>query len=105
MCKLAKYMKDKDIATSPETRIVKAIVFPVMMYGCESWTIREAERKKIDSFKIWCWRRILRVPWAEKRTNRFIIEQKQRKISLEAMIIKLWPCNESRRTGWKNESC
>ena len=81
-------MKDKDIATSPKAKIVKTIVFPVMMYGCESWTIREAESKKIDSFEIWCWRRILRVSWAEKRTNRFIIEQKEREISLEAMIIK-----------------
>ena len=79
-------MKDKDMTTSTKVKIAKTIIFPVMMYGCESWTIRKAERKKIDSFEMSCWRRFLRVSWTEKRANRSIIEQINLEISLEARL-------------------
>ena len=70
-------------------RLVKAMVFPVVMYGCESWTVKKAECQRIDAFDWWCWRRLLRVPWTAKRSNQFILKEFSPEISLEGMILKL----------------
>ena len=69
--------------------LVKAMVFPVVMYGCESWTVRKAERRRIDAFELWCWRRLLRVPWTARRSNQFILKEISPGISLEGMMLKL----------------
>ena len=69
--------------------IVNAMVFPVVMYGCESWTIKKAERRKIDAFELWCWRRLLRVPWAGKRSNQLILKEISPECSLEGLMLKL----------------
>ena len=69
----------------------KAMVFPVVMYGCESWTIRKAEKSRIDAFELWCWRRLLRVPWTAKRSNQSILKEISPEYSLEGMILKRWP--------------
>ena len=74
MTGLYRVMKDKDISMHTKVRFVKALVFPVMMYGCESWTIRESERRKIDAFELWCWRRMLRIPLTARRTNKSVLE-------------------------------
>ena len=75
MTGLNKIWKDKDITISTKCRIVNALVFPVVLYGCESWTIRKAERRRIDSFELWCWRRLLRIPWTARRTNKSVIDE------------------------------
>ncbi len=72
---LNKILKDKDITITTKCRIVNALVFPVVLYGCESWTMRKAERRRIDSFELWCWRRLLRIPWTARRTNESVIEE------------------------------
>ena len=72
-----------------EVRLVKAMVFPVVMYGCESWTMKKAERQRIDAFELWCWRRLLRVPWTERRSNQSILKEISPGISLEGMMLKL----------------
>ena len=72
-----------------KVRLVKAMVFPVVMYGCESWTVRKAERQRIDAFEVWCWRRLLRLPWTTKRSNQFILKEISPRISLEGMMLKL----------------
>ena len=69
--------------------LVKAMVFPVVMYGCESWTVKKAERRRIDAFELWCWRRLLRVPWTARRSNQFILKEISPGISLEGMMLKL----------------
>ena len=69
--------------------LVKAIVFPVVMYGCESWTIKKAERQRIDAFELWCWRRLLRVPWTERRSNQSILKEASPEYSLEGLMLKL----------------
>ena len=69
--------------------LVKAMVFPVVMYGCESWTIKEAEHRRIDAFELWCWRRVLRVPWAARRSNQSILKEISSKYSLEGLMLKL----------------
>ena len=69
-------LKRKDISLLTKVHIVKAMVFPVVMYGCENWTIRKVERQRIDAFKLWCWRRLLRVPWTARRTNQSILKQR-----------------------------
>ena len=88
MSGLTKIWRSKDIGTKTKIRIVNALVFPVTMYGCESWTMRQSERKKIDSFELWCWRRLLRIPWTPKRTNVSILEEIKPAQSLESLIIK-----------------
>jgi hypothetical protein len=88
MSKLLKIMKDRDITRATKIRMVKALVYPVMMYGCETWTIRKKERKRIDSFELWCWRRLLRIPWTARRTNRSILDEIMPGNSLEALIVK-----------------
>ena len=88
MTGLHRVMKDKEISMRTKVRLVKALVFPVMMYGCESWTIRKSERRKIDAFELWCWRRILRIPWTARRTNKSVLKEIKPEISLEGMIAK-----------------
>ena len=74
---------------SPKVHLVKAMVFPVVMYGCESWTIKKAERQRIDAFELWCWRRLLRVPWTARRSNQSILKEISPEYSLEGLMLKL----------------
>ena len=75
MTKLGSILKSRDITLSTKVRLVKAMVFPVVVYGCESWTIKRAERRRIDAFELWCWRRLLRVPWTARRSNQSILKE------------------------------
>ena len=75
MTKLDSILKSRDITLSIKVRLVKAVVFAVVMYGCESWTIKKAEHKRIDAFEVWCWRRLLRVPWTARRSNQSILKE------------------------------
>ena len=88
MTGLYRVVKDRAISVPRKVRLVKALVFPVMMYGCESWTIRKSERRKIDAFELWCWRRLLRIPWTERRRNKSVLDEIKIETSLEVMIIK-----------------
>ena len=81
--------KSRDIALPTKVRLVKAVVFPVIMYGCESWTVKKAERRRIDAFELWCWRRLLRVPWTSRRSNQSILKEISPEISLKEMMLKL----------------
>ena len=81
--------KSRDITLMTKVRVVKALVFPVVMYGCESWTVKKAERQRIDAFELWCWRRLLRVPWTARRSNQSILKEISPGISLEGMMLKL----------------
>ena len=81
--------KSRDITLPKNVRLVKAMVFPVVMYGCESWTSKKAERRRIDAFKLWCWRRLLRVPWTARGSNQSILKEISPGISLEGMLLKL----------------
>ena len=82
-------LKSRDITLPTKVRLVKAMVFPVVMYGCESWTVKKAERRRIDTFELWCWRRLLRVPWTARRSNQSILKESSPGISLEGMMLKL----------------
>ena len=82
-------LKSKDITLPTKVHLVKAIVFPVVMYGCESWTVKKAECQRIDAFELWCWRRLLRVPWTARRSNQSILKEISPGISLEGMMLKL----------------
>ena len=82
-------LKSRDITLSTKVRLVKAMVFPVVMYGCESWTIKKAERRKINAFELWCWRRLLRVPWTARRSNQSILKEISSGCSLEGLTLKL----------------
>ena len=88
MTNLDSIFKSRDISLPTKVRLVKAMVFPVVMYGCESWTVKQAERRRIDTFELWCWRRLLRVPWTARRSNQSILEISPG-ISLEGMMLKL----------------
>ena len=81
--------KSRDITLPTKVRLVKAMVFPVVMYGCESWTMKKAERRRIDVFELWCWKRLLRVPWTARRSNQSILKEISPGISLEGMMLKL----------------
>jgi len=81
--------KSRDITLPTKICLVKAMVFPVVMYGCESWTVKKAERRRIDAFELWCWRRLLRVPWTARRSNQSILKEISPGISLEGMMLKL----------------
>ena len=81
--------KSRDITLLTKVRLVKAIIFPVVMYGCESWTVKKAERRRIDAFELWCWRTLLRVPWTAKRSNQSILKEISPGISLEGVTLKL----------------
>ena len=82
-------LKSRDITLPTKVCLVKAMVFPVVMYGCESWTIKKAERRRIDAFELWCWRRLLRVPWTTRRSNQSILKEISPGCSLEGLILKL----------------
>jgi len=86
--------KSRDITLPTKVHLVKAMVFPVVMYGCESWTVKKAECRRIDAFELWCWRRLLRVPWTARRSNQSILKEISPGISLEGMKAEtpvLWP--------------
>ena len=82
-------LKRRDITLPTKVRLVKAMVFPVVMYGCEPWTITKAERRRIDAFELWCWRRLLRVPWTARRSNQPILKEIKPEYSLEGLMLKL----------------
>ena len=87
--KLDSIFKSRDITLLTKFRLVKAMVFPVVMYGCESWTVKNAEHRRIDAFEMWCWRRLLRVPWTARRYNQSILKEISLGISLGGMMLKL----------------
>ena len=89
MTNLDSILKSRDIALPTKVCLVKAMVFPVVMYGCESWTIQKAEHQRIDAFERWCWRRLLRVPWTARRSNQYILKEISPKYSLEGLMLKL----------------
>ena len=89
MTNLESILKSRDITLSTKVRLVKAMVFPVVMYGCESWTIKKAERRGIDAFELWCWRRLLRVPWTARRSTQSILKKISPGCSLEGLMLKL----------------
>ena len=82
-------LKGRDIALPTKARLVKAMVFPVVMYGCESWTVKKAERQRTDAFELWCWRKLLRVPWTARRSNQSILKETSPRCSLEGLMLKL----------------
>ena len=89
MTNLDTVLKSRDIILLTKVRIVKAMVFPVVMYGCESWTVKEAEHQRIDAFKIWCWRRLLRVTWTARRLSQSILHEINPEYSLEGLMLML----------------
>ena len=89
MTNLESILKSRDITLPTKIRLVKAMVFPVVMYGCESWTVKKAECQRIDAFELWCWRRLLRVPWTERRSNQSITKEISSEYSLEGLMVKL----------------
>ena len=97
MTNLDSIFKSRDITLPTKVRLVKAMVFPVVMYGCESWTVKKAERRRIDASELWCWRRLLRVPWTARRSNQPILKKISPEYSLEGLMLKLtptlWPPN------------
>ena len=96
MTNLDSILKSKDISLSTKAHLVKAMVFPVVMYGCESWTVKKAEGQRNDAFELWCWRRLLRIPWTASRSNQSILKEISPGCSLEGLMLKhetpiLWP--------------
>ena len=89
MINLDSIFKSRDITLPTKVRLVKAMVFPVVMYGCESWTMLKAERQRIDAFELWCWRRFLRVPWTAKRSNQSVLKEISPGCSSEGLVLKL----------------
>ena len=89
MTNLDSIFKSRDITLPTKIHLVKAMVFPVVMYGCESWTVKKTECRRIDAFELWCWRRLLRVPWTARRFNQSILKEMNPGISLEGMMLKL----------------
>ena len=89
MTNLDSTLKSRDTTLPTMVRLVKAMVFPVVMCGCESWTIKKAERQRIDAFELWCWRRLLRVPWTARRSNHSILKEISPEYSLEGLMLKL----------------
>ena len=89
MTNLDSILKSRDITLATKVHLVKAMVFPVVMYGCWSWTVKKAERQRIDAFELWCWRRLLRVPWTSRRCNQSILKEISPGISLKGMMLKL----------------
>ena len=89
MTNLDSALKSRDITFPTKVHLVKAMVFPVVMYGCESWTIKKAECQRIDAFELWCWRRLLRVPWTARGSNQSILKEMSLEYSLEGLILKL----------------
>ena len=102
MINLDSVLKSRDITLPPKVRVVKAMVFPVVTCGCENWTVKKAEHQRIDAFKLWCWRRLLRVPWTARRSNQAILKEINLDYSLEGLMLKLvlWALDtKSRLTG------
>ena len=89
MTNLDSILKSRAITLPTKVRLVKAMVFAVVMYGCESWTIKKAERRRIDAFELWCWRRLLRVPWTARRSNQSILKEISPEYSLEGLMLRL----------------
>jgi len=89
MTNLHSVLKSRDITFLTKVHIVKAMVFPVITYGCESWTIKKAKHRRIDAFKLWCWRRLLRVPWRARRSNQSILKEISPEYSLEGLVLKI----------------
>ena len=89
MTNLDSILKSRDITLPTKVHLVKAMVFPVVMYGCESWTVKKAECRRIDAFELWCWRRLLRVPWTARRSNQSILKEISPECSLEGLMLKL----------------
>ena len=89
MTNLDSILKNRDVTLSTKVRLVKAMVFPVVMYGCESWTTKTAEHRRIDAFELWCWRRLLMVPWTARRANQSILKEISPEYSLDGMMLKL----------------
>ena len=89
MTNLDNILKSRDITLPTKVRLVKAMVFPVVMYGCESWTVKKAECQRIDAFELWCWRRLLRVPWTTRRSNQSILKEISPECSLKELMLKL----------------
>ena len=89
MANLDSIVKSRDITLSTKVRLVKAMVFPVVLYGCEIWTVKKAEHRRIDAFELWCWRRLLRVPWTARRSNQSILKEISPVCSLEGLMLKL----------------
>ena len=89
MTNLDSVLKSRDVTLPTKVHLVKVMVFPVVMYGCESWTIKKAECQRIDAFELWCWRRLLRVPWTAERSNQSILKELNPEYSLEGLMLKL----------------
>ena len=89
MTNLDSILKSRDITWLTKVHLVKAMVFPVVMYGCESWTVKKAEHQRIDAFELWCWRRLLRVPWTARRSNQSMLKEISPEYSLEGLLLKL----------------
>ena len=89
MTNLDSILKSRDITLPTKVHLVKAVVFPVVMYGCESWTVKKGECQRIDAFELWCWRRLLRVPWTVRRSNQSILKETSPEYSLEGLMLKL----------------
>ena len=89
MANLDSILKSRDITLLTKVHLVKTLVFPVVMYGCESWTLKKAERQRTDAFELWCWRRLLRVPWTARRSNQSILKENSPEYSLEGLMMKL----------------
>ena len=89
MTNLDSILKSREITLLTKVHLVKAMVFPLVMYGCESWTIKKAGHQRIDAFELWCWRRLLRVPWTARRSNQFIVKEISPECSLEGLLFKL----------------
>ena len=89
MTNLDSILKSKDITLPTKVRLAKGMVFPVVMYGCEIWTIKKAEGRRIDAFELWCWRRLLRVPWTARRSNQSVLKEIRPEYSLEGLLLKL----------------
>ena len=89
MTNLDSLLKSRDITSPTKVHLVKAMVFPVVMYGCESWTVKKAEHQRIDTFELWCWRRLLRVPWTARRSNQSILKEISSEYSLQELMLKL----------------
>ena len=89
MINLDSVLKSRDITLMTKVCLVKAVVFPVVMYGCESWTIKKSEHQRIDTFQLWCWKRLLRVPWTERRSNQTILKEINPEYSVEGLMLKL----------------
>ena len=89
MTNLDSTLKSKDVTLLTKVRLVKAMIFPVVLYGCDSWTIKKAEHQRIDAFELWCWRRLLRVPWTARRSNQSVIKEISLGCSLEGLMLKL----------------